>query len=143
MCECGCVSSDLHYKFPGHGDSIYILTLSKGCIGCDAPSGVTIQNTRPGDSLYEWYRDPETHEGELHFENWGDQGMGAAIITGMLRSEFIKSTRDHLIGINPKDFAYNDGLIDGDGADVILEEMYSDAQTKPRIVTSVQHGTDT
>jgi hypothetical protein len=140
MCECGCVSNDKHYRFSGPGKTFYILTLSGCCLSCDAPSGICVRHIKPGEFLHEWYSDPEKLDGELSFENWGDGSGGAAVVIGMLRSEFIESTKSHLIGIDPKDFADNDGLIDGIGAEAILEEMYEDAQKKPELVVPVKSG---
>lgn len=140
MCECGCVENDVHYRFPGPGETFYILTLSGGCIDCDAPSGVVIRHIKPGESNYEWFSDKETIDGELPFDMWGDGSAGAAVATGMLRSEFIKATKQHLIGINSKDFDDNneDRKIGEIAAEVILEEMYQDAQTRPRLVVQVE-----
>lgn len=132
MCECGCVSNDEHYKFPGPGDTYYLLTLSGGCGDCDAPAGVCIRHIKPGEFNYWWYKNKENRDGLLTFEMWGDGSGGAAVKTGMVQSEFVKSARGHLIGIDPKDFGDNDGLIDGFGADVILEEMFDDVASRLR-----------
>ena len=133
MCECGCTGNDERYLFPGPGKSHYVLTLHGGCVDCDSPSGFTIERIDSTNTLWKEFNRGEFLTGNLKFEKWPDS-VGMAVVTGMLRHEFIKSTRDHLIGIDANDFGDNDGLIDGDGADVILEEMYDDATFRPRIV---------
>ena len=127
MCECGCTSSDERYSFPGPGKSFYVLTLSRGCVECDAPSGVTIEHIKPGKFLYDdkVYRE-ELIEGELEFQDWRDS-EGVAIVTGMLRHEFIKALQPHLVGTDVGE----DGTIDEIGAEVLLEEAYEDSVVKP------------
>lgn len=132
MCECGCTMNDSKYKFPGPGKSFYILSLSGHCRYCVAPAGVTLEHIKPEHSLYAEYKRGEFLDGSLAFENWADSD-GVAIVTGMLSDEFIKATKAHLIGVSSKEMGEN-GLIDDCGAEVILDEMYGDAQTKPRLV---------
>lgn len=134
MCECGCTSNDEHYRFDGPDNTFYILTLSGCCTSCVSPAGICVRHIKPGEFLHEWYSDPENLDGTLAFENWGDGSGGIGAVTGMLRSEFIKATMGHLIGVDSKEMGGKDGKIDKDGADVILEEMYEDAQMRPRVV---------
>jgi hypothetical protein len=137
MCECGCVGNDNKYLFPGPGNTHYVLTLHGGCIECESPSGFTIERVDSTNVLWEEFNRGEFLTGNLAFAKWPDS-VGVAFITGMLRPEFIEATKSHLIGIDSKDFA-NDADkrsrdIDEYGAEAILEEMYEDAQTKPRLV---------
>lgn len=138
MCECGCVYSDEHYRFPGPGESFYLLTIHGGCKECDSPTGVEIEHVLPGTFNHEYYGDPEHFNGNLKFEDWADKRLGVAIACGMLSSEFVAATRNHLIGIDSKDFAADrKRTIDDDGADAILEEMFDDAIKRPAIVKPV------
>jgi hypothetical protein len=129
MCECGCVLTDDRYVFPGPGKSIYLLTLSAECVNCDAPPGVTIERVEPGTRLYEDYR-RGVFDGSVEFEDW-PESKGVAIIAGMRRREFVNAVKGHLVGLAVKDFTMR-GTIDEDGAEVILEDMYEDAQVRPR-----------
>lgn len=136
MCECGCTSNDQKYLFPAPGNKVYMLTLSSGCVGCDAPSGVTIERIPKTDLHYRERKDYT--DGELKFEQWA-YSEGVAIVTGMLRHEFIDALKGQVIGRRPSDLADDDtGLIDDAGADVWLEEMYDDSVVKPRIVEPVK-----
>jgi hypothetical protein len=132
MGECGCSSMDERYKFEGPNRSFYILTLSGACQYCDSPPGICIEKIEPNNILYKEYCKGEFLDGDLIFEKWSDS-QGVAIITGMLKHEFIKSTLSHLIGVDSKEMGEN-GIIDEFGADVICEEMYADTLVKPRIV---------
>lgn len=130
MCECGCTSNDERYEFPAPKGDRYILTLSGCCTDCDAPAGITIERI---DSKAYWrYREMEMLNGELPFSQWPDS-KGVAIVTGMRSDEFTKALLSHLVGISSDDMG-EDGLIDEDGADVILDEMYEDAQFRPTLV---------
>jgi hypothetical protein len=111
--------------------------LSGHCLSCDSPAGICVRHVQKGEFLYEWYGDPEKLDGVLIFEKWGDGSLGTAVVTGMLRSEFIKATTPHLVGIDSKDFGLS-RKIDTDGAYVILEEMYQDAQTRPRLAITTE-----
>lgn len=133
MCECGCTSNDDRYTFPGPGKSFYLLTLSGHCVECDAPSGVSIEQIEPSNVLYKEYKRGEFSNGPLLFESWPDS-KGAAVVVGMRRHEFIKALLSHLVGVSSDDMG-EDGKIDEAGADVILEEMYDDAQVRPQLVT--------
>jgi hypothetical protein len=137
MGECGCTGRDEHYRFPGPGKTFYILTLSASCTNCDAPAGICIRHVKPGEHLHEYAEEEHYLDGRLRFEMWGDGSGGVAVKTGMIRSEFIKATLKHLVGIDSKKFA-DDGKreIDEDGADVILEEMYADADFAPELVVT-------
>lgn len=127
--ECGCSEFDLRYTFPGPGGCLYLLTLSRACMNCDSPSGVSIERIQPGHFYYGKEERKDFTDGELKFEQWSDT-EGVAIITGMLRSEFIAALSKHLIGVSSEELGV-DGKIDRAGADVILEEMYADAIVRP------------
>lgn len=129
MCECGCVANDRKYWFPGPSKTIYVLTLSAGCVDCDASSGVSIEVLKPGDFMYSKIKQDEYSEGPLEFEKWGDaQGIG--IITGLRRHEFVAKCQSHLIGVSSEEMGEG-GKIDEAGADVILEEMFEDSVVEP------------
>lgn len=132
MCECGCTSSDERYTLPGPGKSFYLIRLSGHCLNCDAPSGVTIERHDPGTFDYADYQSPEYTDGPLPLEKWADC-YGAAIVCGMRRHEFVKKTREHLIGVSSAEMG-SDNRIDDIGAETLLEEMYADAQTRPYLV---------
>lgn len=124
MCECGCTSNDLRYWFPAPDNEVYILTLTRGCVECDGPSGVSIERISKSDMLWKDRRD--YLDGKLKFEKWSDS-HGVAIITGMLKHEFVKALTPHLTGTELGD----DGSIDEIGAEVLLEEAYEDSVVKP------------
>ena len=132
MCECGCGLRNKYYRFPGPGEAFYLLTLTVACRNCCAPSGVCIQLCERGTFDFDYYSDDDHITGQLPFTNWGDS-QGVAITTGMEIDQFTAAIRNHLIGVGAEMFGDNDA-IDGDGADVIIEEMYEDAQTMPSIV---------
>jgi hypothetical protein len=130
MCECGCTSNDLRYWFPAPGKQVYLLTLSKWCVDCDGPSGVSIELI---DKSHFMFRDRADYlDGELKFADWSDS-KGVAIVTGMRQHEFVKALTPHLVGVSAEDMG-DDGVIDEVGAEVLLEEAYQDSQLKPRIV---------
>jgi len=129
MCECGCVANDRRYSFPGPGKSFYILTLSGGCVECDAPSGITIEHIKPGMFMFDKVHREEFLDGELKFEKWPDS-EGVAIVTGLLRHEFIKALTPHLSG-SLNNLCDDEGPIDEIGAEVVLEEAYEDSVVKP------------
>lgn len=130
MCECGCVMNDKKLTFPGPGKTLYLLTLSAGCVDCDAPSGVSIERLNPGNFMYSKQDREDFSDGELEFENWGDNVEGVGIVTGMLRHEFIKALAKHLIGVSAEEMGEN-GKIDEAGAEVILEEAFDDSVVMP------------
>ena len=132
MCECGCTSNDDRFSFPGPGKSFYILTLSGGCVDCDAPSGVSIELIEPENVMFIDYRRGEFLNGKLKFEKWPDS-KGAAIVTGLRKHEFVKALMSHLVGVSSDEMGEN-GKIDEPGADVILDEMYEDSQVRPKLV---------
>ena len=134
MCECGCTSNDLRYWFPSPGKQVYLLTLSKGCIDCDAPSGVSIELI--DKSSYMFQNREDYLDGELKFEDWCDS-KGVAIVTGLRRHEFVKALQEHLIGVSSDEMGEN-GVIDESGAEVILEEMFKDSQVKPHFPKRVK-----
>lgn len=132
MCECGCVLNDRRYTFPAPDGAFYLLSLSGCCVNCDAPSGVTIERCDVGSFNHGYYSNPDYIDGPLPFEKWSDS-VCVAIVTGMDRSEFIKSTKQHLIGVDSSDIG-ECYVIDDIGAETILEEMYEDAQLRPSLV---------
>ncbi len=135
MGECGCTMNDNKYTLPGPGKSFYLVSLSGGCVDCDAPPGVTIELIKPGDPLYAEYKSGEYVDGPMTLSNWGDS-KGVAIITGHRRHEFVKETLSHLNGLEVKHFV-DHGRIGKTGAETILEEMYEDSRVKPSIVVPV------
>lgn len=133
MCECGCTMNDERYRFPGPDKSFYLLTLSGGCVDCDAGPGVSIELIEPNNSLYREYKRGEFTNGKLRFEKWPDS-KGAAVVVGYRQHEFIRALLQHLIGVSSEELGEN-GVIDEAGAEVILEEMYEDAMFRPKLVT--------
>jgi hypothetical protein len=135
MCECGCVGMDERYRFPAPNRAFYLLTLSGACAGCDSPSGISIELCEPGSHNYKYYGKeyPEALDGQLKFEDWPDS-KGVAIVTGMTEGEFIKAMMSHLVGVSSKEMGTK-GRIDEAGAGVILEEMYDDATSRPKLLT--------
>ena len=127
MCECGCTANDRRYTFPAPGRTAYLLTLSGGCVECDAPSGVSIERISMSDMI--WKQREEFTDGALKFEKWSDS-EGVAIITGLRKHEFVKALLPQLVGVSAEDMGEG-GVIDESGAEVILEEMYEDAQVRP------------
>jgi hypothetical protein len=136
MCECGCVANDERYLFPAPGKKLYMLTLSKGCVECDGPAGISIERI-DRKNIYYTQREDFT-DGELKFEKWSDS-EGVAIITGMLRHEFIKALSPQLVGTNIEDMA-NEKVIDEIDAEVILEEMFEASVVMPHF-PPVTHAT--
>lgn len=133
MCECGCVSSRRRYRFPAPGKCTYLLTLIPHCVDCNWPSAVSIELVEPSGWLYREIRDGDCLVGDLPFEKWPDS-QGVLVECGHMKNGFIDLLRRHLIGVSSDELG-TDGLIDDVGADVILEEMYEDAQFSPRVVT--------
>src|SRR6185436_10172240 len=121
MCECGCTSNDLRYWFPAPHNDVYIITLTRGCVACDSPSGVSIERIKTWDGLWKDRRD--CLDGKLKFEKWPDS-QGVAIVTGMLKHEFVKALAPHLIDTDLDE-------LDKSGAEVLLEEAYEDSVVKP------------
>lgn len=70
-------------------------------------------------------------DGKLHFEKWSDS-EGVAIVTGLMRHEFVKALTPHLVGLE-------DGgdVLDEIGAEVLLEEAYDDSVVKPHFPAEV------
>ena len=127
MCECGCTANDERYLFPAPGDKVYMLTLSKGCVECDAPSGVIIERIGKSDIHYRQRKDYT--DGDLKFEKWHDT-EGVAIITGLLRHEFVAALAPQLIGQSIAELC-EDGEMDEVGAELLLEDLYKYAVVKP------------
>lgn len=132
MCECGCEMNARRYTFPAPGKSFYLLVLSPPCTNCVAPPGVSIELIEPSNVLWAEYRRGEWVEGPLKFEDWRDT-KGVRIATGLIREEFVKACSKHLVGIGKEMFG-DDGKIDADGAEVILEEMYDDSHIRPAVL---------
>lgn len=131
MCECGCTMNETRYHLPGPDKTFYLVRLYPGCIACDAPAGVSIEKMRHDNpnhaDLYKY------SDGPLPMAAWADGVSGAAIVTGMLRHEFVAALTPHLTTLYIPHYLEN-GKIDDIGAEVILEEMYDDAQTSPHVV---------
>lgn len=133
MCECGCVTNDEHYKFPGPGKTFYVLTIHGGCVSCDSPPLIDIEHVSPGTHQFDWYQELDSLDGDLPFEKWADGRRGMAIACGWLRHEFIKAGMSHLVGVSTDEMG-EEGKIDESGADVILEEMFDDVTFRPRLI---------
>jgi hypothetical protein len=134
MCECGCTSNDMRYLFPAPGNKVYMLTLSRGCVDCDGPAGVTIERLSKSDIHYTQREDYT--DGELKFEKWA-YSEGVAIITGFLKHEFVKKLSPLLVGTNIE-------AADEIDAEVLLEELYDASVMKPQLVEpSKATGSDT
>ena len=134
MCECGCYGNDLKYSLAAPGGAFYVLTFSGACEDCDAPSGVAVELIELTHPLFDEYRRGEFLLGPLPWEKWPD-GKGAAVITGLTKQQFIEAMSKHLVGVCSDEMG-DDGTIDQDGADVIAEEMYADAQKQPQLLAS-------
>jgi hypothetical protein len=124
MCECGCIANDLKYTFPAPNKQVYVLTLSGGCIYCDAGPGIIIERILKKELQEEFI------DGQLKFEKWSDS-EAVAIITGMRKHEFINALKEHLMGLSVDEMGEN-GILDEVGSEVILEEAYEDSIVKPR-----------
>lgn len=134
MGECGCTLNDYKYLLPGPGENFYVVTLSAGCVDCDAPSGITIELIKRGDFMFTDDHRVEFTDGMLRLEKWSDS-EGVAIVTGFRRHEFVAKLKSYLIGVSAKDMGEN-GKIDEVGAEVILEEMYDDSVVMPHFPKS-------
>jgi len=132
MCECGCTSNDKRYTIPGPGKSYYLVTLRGHCVECSGHSAVLIDLLEPGSHDHEYYNDADMIDGPLPLREWDDK-KSCTIVTGMLREEFVSKLAGHLVGIDCDEMG-DDGRIDEDGAEVILEEMYDQSQTFPCFV---------
>lgn len=132
MCECGCSEMFLRYTFPAPGKSLYLLTICQHCVGCDAPSGMSIELIEPSNILFKDYRSGEFINGPLPFSKWKDS-KGVSFAFGLTRHEFIAAALEHLVGIDSSELGEN-GKIDRFGADVIAEEMYESVQKRPSLV---------
>lgn len=136
MCECGCTMNDDRYTLPAPKGAIYLITLSGPCTYCDAPAGVSIERIEKGQGLHAEYRRGEFGAAPLELQDWRDSA-GAAIITGHLKHEFVAATLKHLVGVSSDEIGEN-GRIDDAGAEVLLEDMYDDAQYRPKVVTPAE-----
>lgn len=133
MCECGCAGNHDRYLFPAPNRGLYVLTIAGHCLNCDGGSGISIELIEPSNSMYREYKRGDWTNGKLKFDDWGDS-KGVSIVCGKQRHEFIHDCLKHLVGIDCVDMGSGGGQIDEAGADVILEEMYEDAQLKPFII---------
>lgn len=136
MCECGCDMNSERFWFPAPRNAIYLLTLRTACVHCVAPPSILLEVINPEDPLYRDYKRGDFQTKPLPFEVWPDS-RGVAITTGLMREEFVKACSKHLIGTGADMFG-EDGSVDADGAEVILEEMYEDSQIRPTINEPVQ-----
>lgn len=136
MCECGCPENWTRYRFPAPNRAFYLLTLMGPCTNCDGSSGFTIELCKPGSFEHGYYgKDwPEALDGKLPLEKWGNGNLGVSFETGMRAHEFNKKLMPHLIGVDSRELGEN-GKLDEFGAEVILDEMYEDAQMKPALRT--------
>lgn len=132
MCECGCVSNDKKFTLDGPKKSYYLVTLRGHCKECDGPAVVLIELLEPGTHDYGYYKTPEYTHGPLPLGKWSDS-MGTTIAVGMTRDEFRDKMASHLLGLNSEELG-EDGVLDEAAVDVLLEDMYDDAQTFPTIV---------
>jgi hypothetical protein len=131
MCECGCVEGETRYTLPGPEKSFYVVALYGGCVDCDAPAGITIEEIKPSHTLYKGY-EKEFTDGSLKLKKWRGS-RGVAITTGLTKREFVKAVESHLIGVQSKEFSEGGDKIDKFGAEAILEEMYDDSTVKPHV----------
>lgn len=131
MCECGCVSNDQKYRLPAKGRSFYLVTLVGGCTECDYPPGVAIELITQSHALFKEYKRGEFVDGDLPLTDWSD-GKGCMIVTGMLSHEFTAKLTPSLVGLDSNELGEN-GVLDQAGAEVTLEEMFSEATVRPFI----------
>lgn len=132
MCECGCTMNDDKYILPGPGKSMYLITLAGHCENCDVGSSVVIEQIDEDHMLYQDYRRFDFETRPLPLQDWRDS-RGVCIATGFRKHEFVGAAARHLIGVSSSMFG-EAVPIDSFGAEVIAEEMYDDAQLRPRIV---------
>ncbi len=132
MCECGCVGNCDRYFFPAPKGAMYLLTLSVHCTNCDAPTGITIELIEKDNPLYREYKRGDFGTRELQFGDWGDS-EGVSVVCGFRKHEFIAALIPHLVGLNSRNFTDDgkDGPLDENAAEVIIDEMYDDAQLQP------------
>lgn len=132
MCECGCVSNQKRYRFPAPGKGFYVLTLIPHCVDCNGPIAVSIELIAPSSVIYREVRAGDYIAGDLPFEQWPDS-KGVLVECGRMKHDFVDVLKRHLAGVDSSEIG-EDGVIDDAGAEVILEEMYDDAQCSPRLV---------
>lgn len=100
---------------------------------------LTPERIEPGHVLWANYKRGEFLDGELVFEEWPNN-KGVAINTGPRKHEFVKAMLPHLEGLDLKSMCDDGKTLDRIGAETILEEMYSDSQTKPHVVGAEREG---
>lgn len=137
MCECGCVANDRRYTFQGPEGFMYVLTLSNGCVSCDAGSYITIEKI----SMVQFRRERREgfFDGGLELRPWRGAAQGVAIITGHRKHEFVKALLPQLVGFSIGGMCDNDAL-DEVGAEVLLEDLYDDARFKPYVQPPAEGG---
>jgi hypothetical protein len=84
-----------------------------------------------GSHDHKYYKDPDMTEGPLPLTKWLDN-TGCNIATGMTQQEFIAKLMPQIVGLDSEELA--DGPLDAAAAEVVIEEMYDDAQTFPLIL---------
>lgn len=134
MCECGCVGNWSRYRLPAPGGDFYLISLITPCTNCDGGSGVRIELITTGSFEHEFYQREHYTAGEFPMLPYGDN-KGNEIGTGFRQHEFIEALKSHLIGLDSVEMG-EDGVLDEAAAEVILEEMYDDAQYHPEIITT-------
>jgi hypothetical protein len=126
--------NDDKFVLPGPNNSVYLLTFRGACKNCDGSDEIIIErfaNKRAVRDYLCWAPDeyPET----IKLEKW-PESHGVCIITGKLQHEFVEALKGQLIGMKPADFVDKpNGVIDENAADAILEEMYDDSTTRPKL----------
>ncbi len=135
MCECGCSSNFLEYTLPAPNNKLYLLTICQVCVSCDAGLGFSIELIDKANCLFKEYKSGEMGDGPLHLEDWQSSrgSLGASVIMGLRKHEFVNAVKHHLVGIDPRQISKAD-KIDVFAAEVIAEEMYQDAQARPKVL---------
>jgi len=123
---------------PGPGGAVYLITFQRACTNCDGPASIMIERFASKKALKEYAFELPP---ELPLEKW-PESMGCAIITGYVKSEFVKALKPGLIGIKSDDFADKSGEgLDADSAEVILEDMYDESTVTPHLPTRLTERT--
>lgn len=123
--------NDRRYTLPGPGEVYYLITLRGHCKDCDGPSTVLIETCVPGTFWHGYYKDENHSNGPLPFEKWSES-QGCMITTGMSVEQFQAALSSYLVGINSDELG-EDGVLDETAVEIILDEMYDDAQTRPTV----------
>lgn len=113
---------------------MYLVTLTKACESCDAPSGISIERFKSRKAIEKAYALESVDL--LPFEKWAESD-GCVIITGHRKHEFVKSVKGNLIGIDSNLFGDDtSSALDENSAEIIAEEMYADSVVMPSVVKS-------